>query len=137
MADFRIKLVRGYWYYCGLTLPWYVSKAMVEDRLRKAGFTNFHWHERSESLPSNVNPKKSTHYDDSWELWLVGVYAGEDGIGTLPAKPAWIMMVKPNPGSEIPTAEVDDEPKKGSSIGAAVGIVAAVLTVGFLARRLF
>lgn len=141
--SFKIILANGYRYYCGLSLPWYVSKSMVNASLRDQGFVEIEWHERGATpLPVNVKPKEICKaYDDDWDLWVMATYTGKSGDGELPAKPAWIMYAKrgvpftPKPTPDKPTAPSGDG-KSGtaSNVLTILGIVAGLLTIRKLVK---
>lgn len=93
----KLTLVPGT-YYAGMTLPWYASHGLVEDALKKAGFTAIVWHKKAEAPP--IDPTRDPAYSKDWEEWLsASVATGKDV--SLPARPAWIVGV-PAPGAVAP-----------------------------------
>jgi hypothetical protein len=146
MSAYHFQLESGHRYYSGMELPWYVSKSMVTAELAKKGFVEIVWHERSkDALPKTVEPAKLCKgYSDDWDLWVVATYAGPTGVGSLPAKPAWIMHavrgVPLQPKTEEEESDDDDKPSGSgaSSVGSTVltvlGIVTGLLTIRKLVK---
>ncbi len=99
-----IPLIVGSKIYAGANLPFFVSKGMVTSWLEARGFTGIKWHERSEPLPAGLDPTKDPQYDDDWDIWAEGTYAGaQSGQVTPPADPSWMRVELPAVGtSAIP-----------------------------------
>jgi hypothetical protein len=145
MSTFKIILEKGFRYYAGMSLPWYVSKGMVTTKLNEQGFVEVEWHERALTpLPVNVKPQAICEgYDDDWDLWCMATYTGESGDGELPAKPAWIMYAKrgvPLKPTEEADEHTDAKPSAtgGSSAGSTIltvlGIITGILTIRKLVK---
>ena len=99
-----IPLIVGSRIFAGANLPFFVSKGMVTAYLQNRGFSGIRWHTRSEPLPIGLDPTKDPQYDDDWDVWAEGMYAGlQNGQLQPPADPAWMRVELPATGtSAIP-----------------------------------
>ncbi len=57
-------------FYAGVSLPFFVTHAMVQHKLESMCFTNVSFHDRKESASLRVDPTKYPGYDDSWSEWI-------------------------------------------------------------------
>ena len=91
-----IPLIVGSRIYAGANLPFYVSQGMVTSYLENRGFSGVQWHKRSDPLPPGLDPTKDPQYDDDWDVWAEGMYAGlQNGQIEPPADPAWMRVELP------------------------------------------
>jgi hypothetical protein len=133
-------LIQNRKYFAGIDRPFYVSQAVVKDRLEEKGFRSIKFHDRDEEpLPSNVNPKACHIWTDDWDEWISCEYYGPSGETELPATPAWILHGIEDigaPPAVVPDAnDQEDIAEPGENIMKAGGIVLAIIATLFLFGR--
>lgn len=90
-------------FYAGVSLPFFVTHAMVQHKLEGLGFSNVTFHDRDQSATLAVNPRKYPAYDDSWSEWIEADYAGPKKDLPFDRHWSWLLVVPtPAPGSAPP-----------------------------------
>ncbi len=129
-------------FYAGISLPFFVTRAMVQHKLEGLGFSNVTFHERSESAALAVDPKKYPTYDDGWDQWVQADYAGPKKDLDFDRHWSWLLVVPtraagsggpPLPPLD-PAPDLDlQAPRMVSASMAVLGV--CVIGLGLLLRR--
>ncbi len=99
-------------FYAGISLPFFVTHAMVQHKLEGLGFTNISFHQRAESNALKVDPKKYPTYSDDWNEWIEADWAGPKKDLEFEKHWAWLLVVPTatstgpsDPKASLPGAE--------------------------------
>lgn len=123
-------------FYAGVSLPFFVTHAMVQHKLEGLGFTNVSFHPRDQSAQLAVNPRKYPAYDDSWDEWIEADYAGPKKDLPVDKHWSWLLVV---PKSSAPTPPSSGAPPQGPvdpAPGIKAGLSSSTIAVGVFALGL-
>ncbi len=134
-------------FYAGVSLPFFITHAMVAHKLESMGFSNVSFHDREKEIASlKVDPKKYPAYDDSWSEWIEADWTGPKKDLEFEKHWSWLLVVPnvsspPDAGGTPPPSSPTDpvsgfEPLKPRMIGGSVlGVGFLVLVLGFLLKK--
>lgn len=120
-------------FYAGVSLPFFITHAMVQHRLESLGFTNVSFHDRKESASLAVDPKKYPNYDDSWSEWIEADWTGPKKDLDFEKHWSWLLVV-PKKESVPPSAAPATPATPAPSVsGAMVGLL--IVGIGILFKK--
>ncbi len=94
-------------FYAGISLPFFVTHAMVQHKLEGMGFSNISFHDRAQEAELAVDPKKYPGYDDSWSEWVQADWTGPKKDLDFDKHWSWLLVVptanKPDPSGAGPS----------------------------------
>lgn len=130
-------------FYAGVSLPFFITRAMVTHKLESLGFTNVSFHDRDQSASLAVDPQKSyPGYSDDWSEWIEADYSGPKKDLAFEKHWAWLLVVPTKTGG-VPSAppsksgpnDVPDLTSKASSAAGLAVVGVLVVVLGLLLRK--